>query len=121
MKGTVGAGSVYPEKVAPSKCPDYDRRPNSFRCDAVINGLEATKEDKKDGSTLMQIKKPIQKGTNISFAGEDTKKGTTPKERDVYSSGSNGNSCDIWVSTSPCQPQAKSWHYCHRERVIGSG
>ncbi|HLT55975.1 MAG TPA: molybdopterin molybdenumtransferase MoeA, partial [Bacillota bacterium] len=65
VKGTVGAGSVYPEKVGPFEAVRImtgAQIPSG--CDAVIM-LEATKEIEKDGRTLIQIKKPIQKGTNI--------------------------------------------------------
>lgn len=84
VKGTVGAGSVYPEKVGPFEAVRImtgAQIPSG--CDAVIM-LEATKEIEKDGRTLIQIKKPIQKGTNISFAGEDTKKGTVLLKKGTY-------------------------------------
>ncbi|MGO4888477.1 gephyrin-like molybdotransferase Glp [Anaerobacillus sp. MEB173] len=48
--------------------------------DAIVM-FELTKEVKRDGKTYVIIKRSFQPGDNISFQGEDTKKGTDLVER----------------------------------------
>jgi len=52
-------------------------------CDAVVM-LELTKEYERDGKKYMSIKRPFKPGDNISFQGEDTKKGTVLIEKGAY-------------------------------------
>jgi molybdopterin molybdotransferase len=52
-------------------------------CDAVVM-LELTKQYERDGKKYMSIKRSFKPGDNISFQGEDTKKGTTLVQRGVF-------------------------------------
>ncbi|MCR2820131.1 molybdopterin molybdotransferase MoeA [Lederbergia panacisoli] len=45
--------------------------------------LELVKEEQNNNGTFITIKRPLKKGDNISFQGEDTKKGTPLIERGV--------------------------------------
>jgi molybdopterin molybdotransferase len=72
---TIGAGQVASKTVQPfqavrimtgAQIPDG--------CDAVVM-LELAKQYERDGKTYMSIKRPFQQGDNISFQGEDAKKG----------------------------------------------
>lgn len=72
---TIGAGQVAAKTVQPfqavrimtgAQIPDG--------CDAVVM-LELAKQYERDGKTYMSIKRPFQPGDNISFQGEDAKKG----------------------------------------------
>jgi molybdopterin molybdotransferase len=71
----IGAGEVAKKAVQPfqavrimtgAQIPDG--------CDAVVM-LELTNEYERDGKTYMSIKRPFKPGDNISFQGEDAKKG----------------------------------------------
>ncbi|MED4971333.1 molybdopterin molybdotransferase MoeA, partial [Parageobacillus toebii] len=72
---TIGAGQVASKTVQPfqavrimtgAQIPDG--------CDAVVM-LELAKQYERDGKTYMSIKRPFQPEDNISFQGEDAKKG----------------------------------------------
>ena len=52
-------------------------------CDAVVM-LELTKQFEKDGKKYMSIKRPFKSGDNVSFQGEDTKKGSILVEKGTY-------------------------------------
>jgi molybdopterin molybdotransferase len=52
-------------------------------CDAVVM-LELTKVYQKDEKVFMSIKRPFNKGDNISFEGEDTQKGSILVEKGSY-------------------------------------
>ncbi|MCA1029527.1 molybdopterin molybdotransferase MoeA [Bacillus timonensis] len=53
------------------------------QCDAIVM-LELAKEFEKDGKTYMSVKRSFPKGHNISFEGEDTKKGTVLVEKGTF-------------------------------------
>lgn len=52
-------------------------------CDAVVM-LELTNVFEKNDKLYMSIKRPFNKGDNISFAGEDTQKGSTLVRKGAY-------------------------------------
>lgn len=52
-------------------------------CDAVVM-LELAKVSKRNDKVFMSIKRPFKKGDNISFAGEDTRKGSTLVKKGAY-------------------------------------
>ena len=71
----IGAGAVTQEKVGPfqavrimtgAQMPD--------ECDAVVM-IELTKTYEKDGTNYMSLKRSHKSGENVSFKGEDAKKG----------------------------------------------
>lgn len=80
----IGAGFVATKEVQPfqairimtgAKMP--------AECDAVVM-LELTKQYERDGKKYMSIKRPFKPGDNVSFQGEDTKKGTALVEKGTY-------------------------------------
>lgn len=82
--GEIGAGSVHLSTVKEfqtvrimtgAQIPDG--------CDAV-EMLEAVNELTMDGHPYVQIKRKLKKGENISFTGEDTKKGTILATKGTY-------------------------------------
>lgn len=82
--GEIGAGSVFEGIVGPMQTVRImtgAQIPEG--CDAVIM-LEATKEITHDHKTLIQIKRAVNKGDNISFTGEDTSKGTVLVDKGTY-------------------------------------
>ncbi|GGE50690.1 molybdopterin molybdenumtransferase MoeA [Pullulanibacillus camelliae] len=52
-------------------------------CDCVVK-FELTKEFKENDKDFMTIKKPFAAGENVSFQGEDTKKGTSLAKQGTY-------------------------------------
>ncbi|MFD9627638.1 molybdopterin molybdotransferase MoeA [Peribacillus muralis] len=52
-------------------------------CDAVIM-LELTKEFEKDGKKYISFKRSLEKGENVSFEGEDAKKGDVLVRKGTY-------------------------------------
>ena len=52
-------------------------------CDAVVM-LELTRQYEKNGNNYMEVKFIIQKGDNISFQGEDARKGTVLAKKGSY-------------------------------------
>jgi molybdopterin molybdotransferase len=82
--GEIGAGSIFNKPVAPmqavrimtgAQIPDD--------CDAVIM-LEMVRETNLDGRTIIELKRRIKQGDNISVTGEDTKKGTVLESKGTY-------------------------------------
>ncbi|MED3717535.1 gephyrin-like molybdotransferase Glp [Geobacillus thermodenitrificans] len=72
----IGAGQVATKTVGPFQAVRLmtgAQIPNG--CDAVVM-LELTKQYERDGKTYMSIKRPFRPRDNISFQGEDAKKGT---------------------------------------------
>lgn len=72
---TIGAGQVATKDVAPFQAVRImtgAQIPNG--CDAVVM-FEVANEYERNGKTYMSIKRPFRPGDNISFQGEDTKKG----------------------------------------------
>ncbi|ANB59789.1 molybdopterin molybdotransferase MoeA [Anoxybacteroides amylolyticum] len=72
---TIGAGQVAEKEVAPFQAVRImtgAQIPNG--CDAVVM-FEVANEYERNGKTYMSIKRPFRPGDNISFQGEDTKKG----------------------------------------------
>lgn len=75
--GEIGAGSVFEDTVTEgqvvrimtgAQIPDG--------CDAVVM-FEVVKEFENDNKSFIQLKRNVKSGDNISFTGEDTKKGTS--------------------------------------------
>ena len=80
---TIGAGQVATKEVGPFQAVRImtgAQIPND--CDAVVM-FEVTNEYERDGKTYMSIKRSFRPGDNISFQGEDTKKGVGRK-RNVH-------------------------------------
>ena len=82
--GEIGAGSVFTNPVGEmqavrimtgAQIPDG--------CDAVVM-LEVIQEMKKNGKSFIQLKRQVKENDNISFTGEDTKKGTILVKRGTY-------------------------------------
>lgn len=82
--GEIGAGSVFAGTVGEyqvvrimtgAQIPDG--------CDAVVM-FEVVKEVERDGKSFIQLKRKVTAGDNISFTGEDTKKGTVLVEKGTY-------------------------------------
>lgn len=82
--GKIGAGSLFEGIVGENeavrimtgaKIPDG--------CDAVVM-LEAVEESSHQEKNYIKLKKELQAGENISFTGEDTKKGTVLVEKGTY-------------------------------------
>ncbi|RLQ96648.1 molybdopterin molybdotransferase MoeA [Falsibacillus albus] len=82
--GEIGAGTVFPIKAGPFQTVRImTGAPIPDGCDAVIM-LELTKEITKDSQTFIEIKRSLKAGENISFQGEDTKKGTILAQKGAY-------------------------------------
>ncbi|WP_339229673.1 gephyrin-like molybdotransferase Glp [Oceanobacillus sp. FSL K6-2867] len=82
--GEIGAGSVFNEQVGDNEAVRImtgAQIPND--CDAVIM-FESVKEYVQDGKDYFQLKRKLQPGDNISFAGEDTTKGTVLVSKGTY-------------------------------------
>lgn len=74
--GEIGAGSVFPDEVQAAETVRIMTGAQiPTGCNAVIM-LEAVKEVTLDGHPHIYVRRPMKENTNISFAGEDTKKGT---------------------------------------------
>jgi molybdopterin molybdotransferase len=77
----IGAGSVAAKEVLPFQTVRImtgAQMPGE--CDAVVM-LELVKEFERDGKNYISIKRSYQPGDNISFEGEDTKKGSVLVEK----------------------------------------
>ncbi|WP_367617656.1 molybdopterin molybdotransferase MoeA [Salirhabdus salicampi] len=82
--GEIGAGSVFTETVQPGQAVRImtgAQIPDG--CDAVVM-LELTTEISKEGKDYIQLKRSFTSGDNISFKGEDTKKGTVLAPKGTY-------------------------------------
>src|SRR5690625_3104195 len=82
--GKIGAGDIFSGNVGHrqavrimtgAKIPDG--------CDAVIM-QEMVREKEIEGRTIIELKRKINKGDNISVVGEDTKKGTVLVSKGTY-------------------------------------
>lgn len=72
----IGAGSVAGKSVLPFQSVRIMTGAQMPpECNAVVM-LELAKESERDGKKYMSIKRSFKPGDNISFEGEDTKKGT---------------------------------------------
>jgi molybdopterin molybdotransferase len=72
---TIGAGQVAEKTVLPFQAVRIMTGAQiPAGCDAVVM-LELAKQYERDGKTYMSIKRPFRPGDNISFQGEDAKKG----------------------------------------------
>ncbi|OZM56613.1 molybdopterin molybdenumtransferase [Lottiidibacillus patelloidae] len=82
--GEIGAGSVFTETV--KNCQAVRIMTGAqipAGCDAVVM-LERTQEINQDGKTFIQLKQSFKSGDNISYKGEDTKKGTVLAEKGTF-------------------------------------
>ncbi len=74
--GEIGAGYVFEEEVKPFQVVRImTGAPIPAGCDAVVM-LELTQEIHTGEKPIIQIKRSFNHGDNISYQGEDTKKGT---------------------------------------------
>lgn len=73
--GEIGAGFVYEQEVQAFEAVRImTGAPIPKGCDAVVM-LELTKDEVRDGQTYMSINRSYEAGTNISYQGEDVRKG----------------------------------------------
>ncbi|MEI4613443.1 gephyrin-like molybdotransferase Glp [Bacillus cereus] len=85
--GEIGAGSLFHEKVGPFQAVRImtgAQIPNG--CDAVVM-LELTRQYEKNGNNgnnYMEVKRSFKTGDNISFQGEDARKGTVLAKKGLY-------------------------------------
>ena len=82
--GEIGAGSLFDEKVGPFQAVRImtgAQIPSG--CDAVVM-LELTRQYEEAGSKYMELKRPFKTGDNISFQGEDARKGTVLAKKGTY-------------------------------------
>jgi molybdopterin molybdotransferase len=82
--GEIGAGSVFHEEVGAFQAVRImtgAQIPSG--CNAVVM-LELTREYQDQNKTYMEIKRSYKKGDNISFQGEDTRKGTILAKRGTH-------------------------------------
>lgn len=82
--GTIGAGDIFQETVGPMqavKIMTGAQIPDG--CDAVIM-LEMVRVIERNGRTMVEIKRTMNIGENISVTGEDTKKGTVLVTKGTY-------------------------------------
>ncbi|MBM7649070.1 molybdopterin molybdotransferase [Bacillus ectoiniformans] len=80
----IGAGSIYDQTVLENQAVRImtgAQIPDG--CDAVVM-LELTETIVRDGKTFVIIKRAFKAGDNISFQGEDTKKGTVLAPKGTY-------------------------------------
>ncbi|EEL59893.1 molybdopterin molybdenumtransferase MoeA [Bacillus toyonensis] len=84
VMGEIGAGSLFHEKVGPFQAVRImtgAQIPNG--CDAVVM-LELTRQYEKNGNNYMEVKRSFKTGENISFQGEDARKGTVLAKKGSY-------------------------------------
>lgn len=82
--GEIGAGSVFDGRVNELQAVRImtgAQVPSD--CDAVVM-LELTDEYDSNGQSYFRLKRASKKGENISFIGEDTKKGTVLASKGTY-------------------------------------
>lgn len=78
----IGAGSLFDENVGPFQAVRImtgAQIPNG--CDAVVM-LELTCQYEEAGNNYMEVKRSFKAGDNISFQGEDARKGTVLAKKD---------------------------------------
>ncbi|PFM66682.1 molybdopterin molybdenumtransferase [Bacillus cereus] len=82
--GEIGAGSVFHKEVGAFQAVRIMTGAQIPKgCNAVIM-LELTRQYENDGNTYMEVKRSFKKGDNISFQGEDARKGTVLAKRGCY-------------------------------------
>ncbi|MFD2046488.1 gephyrin-like molybdotransferase Glp [Ornithinibacillus salinisoli] len=82
--GEIGAGSVFEREVGEMQAVRIMTGAQIPKgCDAVVM-LELVQEMEREGKSLIQIKRSFKTGDNISFAGEDTKKGAVLAPKGTY-------------------------------------
>nr|WP_224752588.1 gephyrin-like molybdotransferase Glp [Metabacillus arenae] len=82
--GVIGAGSVFTETVGPYQAVRIMTGAQIPQdCDAVVM-LELTNERRDHKKTYIEIKRMFKKGDNISFQGEDVRKGEILAKRGTY-------------------------------------
>lgn len=82
--GEIGAGSVFHQEVGPFQAVRIMTGAQIPKgCNAVVM-LELTRQYEENGKTYMEIKRSFKKGDNISFQGEDTRKGKVLAKKGVY-------------------------------------
>ncbi|WP_047982230.1 molybdopterin molybdotransferase MoeA [Ornithinibacillus contaminans] len=82
--GEIGAGSVFTEPVGEKQAVRImtgAQVPDD--CDAVVM-LELAHELVVEGAPMFQLKRRMKSGENISFTGEDTKKGTVLASKGTF-------------------------------------
>jgi len=74
---TIGAGNIAKKQVGPFQAVRIMTGAQiPAECDAVVM-LELTNQYERNGKQYMSIKRRLKPGDNISFQGEDAKKGTS--------------------------------------------
>ncbi|GGH86287.1 molybdopterin molybdotransferase [Pullulanibacillus pueri] len=82
--GAIGAGFVHKDTVeAMQAVRVMTGAALPSGCDCVVK-FELTEESVDNGKDLITIKKPFETGENVSFQGEDTKKGTILAKKGTY-------------------------------------
>lgn len=84
VAGEIGAGSVFGRPAGEGEAVRImtgAQIPEG--CDAVVM-LEEVNELDRNGKKYIQIKRVVKPGTNISFTGEDTKKGSLLTKKGIY-------------------------------------
>ncbi|WP_100011458.1 gephyrin-like molybdotransferase Glp [Lentibacillus sediminis] len=82
--GEIGAGSVFTEEVGPMQAVRIMTGAQiPADCDAVIM-FESVKESVEEGTPVIQLKRQLKSGENVSFTGEDTQKGAVLAEKGSY-------------------------------------
>ncbi|HEK9100711.1 molybdopterin molybdotransferase MoeA [Bacillus pfraonensis] len=82
--GEIGAGTVFHGQVGAFEAVRImTGAPIPRGCDAVVM-LELVKEYTKGNRKFIEMKRSLNKGDNISFAGEDAKKGTVLVKKGTY-------------------------------------
>ncbi|WP_435994401.1 molybdopterin molybdotransferase MoeA [Rossellomorea sp. LjRoot5] len=80
----IGAGSVYNQPIKENQAVRImTGAPIPEGASAVVM-LELVKNYEENGSAYITINRPYKEGDNISFRGEDTKKGTILAEKGTY-------------------------------------
>lgn len=82
--GEIGAGSVFTEEVGTMQAVRIMTGAQiPADCDAVIM-FESVKESLEEGTPIIQLKRQLKSGENVSFTGEDTQKGEVLAEKGSY-------------------------------------
>jgi molybdopterin molybdotransferase len=82
--GEIGAGSVHEEEVGVFEAVRIMTGAQiPTGCDAVVM-LELAEEFEENGKKFIRLKRSYKSGDNISFKGEDTKKGTVLAKKGTY-------------------------------------
>ncbi|MGM7634944.1 molybdopterin molybdotransferase MoeA [Bacillus sp. Hm123] len=82
--GEIGAGFVFSEQVKERQAVRIMTGAQIPQgCNAVVM-LELARAYEENGKKYMEIKRPYQSGDNISFQGEDMKKGAVLVEKGTY-------------------------------------